>query len=67
MVPKITQVSLLSPSHPCMKKTRWIYDVLSFRGEDTQDHLYAALHQRGFAVLMDDLDLDGGKAILLEL
>ncbi|KAL9381388.1 hypothetical protein Peur_027045 [Populus x canadensis] len=36
MVPKITQVSLSSPSHPCMKKTRWIYDVLSFRGEDTR-------------------------------
>lgn len=39
----ITQASLSSPSHPCMKKARWIYDVLSFRGEDTRKTIYMLL------------------------
>lgn len=37
------------------------------RRRHTQDHLYAALHQRGFVLLRDDLDLDGRIAISLEL
>ncbi|XP_057450973.1 disease resistance protein Roq1-like isoform X2 [Lotus japonicus] len=50
----------------------WKYDVfVSFRGEDTRnnftDHLFGALHTKGFVIFRDDRELRKGGSISTEL
>ena len=50
----------------------WIYDVfLSFRGKDTRknftSHLYSALDKKGIFTFKDNLRLERGKVISLDL
>ena len=61
-----------SSSFPSSSTERWKYDVfLSFRGEDTRnnfmDHLFTALTEKGINTFKDDVKLEKGKSLSLEL
>ncbi|XP_028121756.1 TMV resistance protein N-like [Camellia sinensis] len=62
----------MASSVPSSSRSRCTYDVfLSFRGEDTRDnfvsHIYAALALKGTHTFKDDVKLERGKSISLEL
>ena len=68
----LMRMKTASSSFPSSSTERLKYDVfLSFRGEDTRnnfmDHLFTALTEKGINTFKDDVKLEKGKSLSLEL